>query len=247
MGSIPEIVASGSLLVALPLAMLAGLVSFVSPCMLPLVPGYLGYIGGFTAEADRPRRGRLVLGVALFVLGFSLVFVSFGFLFGAASFALKANLDLITRLAGVIVIVLGLVFIGQLGFAQRTIRPRWRTTTGLAGAPLLGIVFGLGWTPCIGPTLAAVYTLALDGGSPLRGAMLGLAFCLGLGIPFLLVALGFSWVTGSIAWLRRHIRAVNIAGGSLLIVIGLLMVTGLWQLLMSRFLAEVNNGFFPAI
>ena len=117
---------------------------------------------------------------------------------------------------------------------QRTIRPSWRVATGLGGAPLLGIVFGLGWAPCIGPTLTAVYAIALDGGDPLRGALLGLAFCLGLGIPFLLVALGLGWVTGSVAWLKRHIRAINIVGGAMLIAIGLLMVTGVWRVFISN-------------
>jgi cytochrome c-type biogenesis protein len=245
-GSIGQIVTSGSLLVALPLAALAGLISFASPCVLPLVPGYLGYIGGFTSQADRPARGRLFLGVALFVLGFSIVFVAFGIVFGSAGFLLKAHLDLITRIAGVIVIGLGLVFVGQFTFLQRTIRPGWTAATGLAGAPLLGLVFGLGWTPCIGPTLGAVYLMAVDGGDPSRGALLGLFFCVGLGVPFLLVALGLTWVTGSISWLKRHIRSINIMGGIILILIGVLMVSGLWRLLMSELLA-VTNGFVPAL
>jgi len=245
--SIPAIITSGNLLFAFPLALLAGLISFASPCVLPLVPGYLGYIGGFTSEADRPSRRRLLLGVALFVLGFSIVFVGFGIVFGTAGFYLKANLDIIIRIAGVLVIVMGAVFIGQFTFMQRTVKPKWATTTGIAGAPLLGIVFGLGWTPCIGPTLAAVYTIALDGGSPWRGAVLGLAFCIGLGVPFLLVALGLNWVTGSMTWLRRHIRLINIIGGSVLVVLGVLMVSGVWRTLMSGFLAEVNRGFFPAL
>ena len=247
MESIPAIITSGNLLFAFPLALLAGLISFASPCVLPLVPGYLGYIGGFTSEADRPSRRRLLLGVALFVLGFSIVFVGFGIVFGTAGFYLKANLDIIIRIAGVLVIVMGAVFIGQFTFMQRTVKPKWATTTGIAGAPLLGIVFGLGWTPCIGPTLAAVYTIALDGGSPWRGAVLGLAFCIGLGVPFLLVALGLNWVTGSMTWLRRHIRLINIIGGSVLVVLGVLMVSGVWRTLMSGFLAEVNRGFFPAL
>jgi cytochrome c-type biogenesis protein len=244
--SIPAIVADGNILLALVISLLAGIIAFASPCVLPLVPGYLGYIGGFTSEADRPGRGRLFLGVALFVLGFSVVFVAFGILFGAAGFALKANLDVITRIAGVIVIVLGLVFIGQFTFLQRTLKPRWTARAGLAGAPVLGFVFGLGWTPCIGPALGAVYLIAGTGGSLWRGALLGLAFCIGLGVPFLLVALGLGWVTGSVSWLKRHIRAVNIVGGSLLVLIGVLMVTGVWRLLMSN-LTAVTIGFVPAI
>jgi len=246
-----EAVLSGQLLLALPIALLAGLVSFASPCVLPLVPGYLGYIGGFASVPDatgRSRgRGRLLFGVALFVLGFSLVFVAYGAAFGAVGAWLTTWQDLITRILGAVVIALGLVFIGQFTFMQRTVKPKWATTTGIAGAPLLGIVFGLGWTPCIGPTLAAVYTIALDGGSPWRGAVLGLAFCIGLGVPFLLVALGLNWVTGSMTWLRRHIRLINIIGGSVLVVLGVLMVSGVWRTLMSGFLAEVNRGFFPAL
>jgi cytochrome c-type biogenesis protein len=246
-GSITAIVTDGNLLLALLIALAAGFVAFASPCVLPLVPGYLGYIGGFTSEADRPRRARLVTGVALFVLGFSLVFVAYGWILGSAGFLLKSHLDLITRIAGIIVIVMGLVFIGQFTFLQRTIKPKWTAATGLAGAPLLGIIFGLGWTPCIGPTLAAVLAIAADGGSPWRGAILGVAFCLGLGVPFLLVALGLNWVTGSMAWLKRHIRVVNIIGGALLIAVGVLMVSGLWQLLMSELTAGVNSGFIPVI
>jgi cytochrome c-type biogenesis protein len=246
-GSIDSTVESGNLLLALGLAVVAGFVSFASPCVLPLVPGYLGYIGGFTSEADRPRRRRLVGGVALFVLGFSVIFVVTGILFGTAGLFLKAHLDVITRVAGVVVIVLGLVFIGQFAFMQRTIRPRWTVATGLAGAPLLGLVFGIGWAPCIGPTLAAVLAISFNGGSPVRGGILGVAFCIGLGVPFLLVALGLTWVTRSTAWLRRHIRLVNIIGGSILIVIGVLMVTGIWNEFLSIWLAGVNNGFRPAI
>jgi cytochrome c-type biogenesis protein len=242
-GSIIGIATSGNLVLALGLALLAGVISFVSPCVLPLVPGYLGYIGGFTTEEERPGRRRLVAGVALFVLGFSIVFVGFGILFGVAELFVKQHLDLISRLAGVIVILLGLVFIGQFSFMQRTIRPRWTVATGLAGAPLLGIVFGLGWTPCIGPTLTAVYAMSIDGGNPARGALLGLLFCIGLGLPFLLVALGLNWVTSTVSWLRRHIRLVNIIGGSILVLIGILMVSGVWQLIMSGWLAGVNSGY----
>lgn len=246
MDPIGELVFGGNLAVALPIALLAGLVSFASPCVLPLVPSYLAYVGGFAGDGERNDRGRLLLGVSLFILGFSLVFVTFGLLFGTAGLLLKPNLDLILRIAGVVVIVMGLVFVGQVTFMQREIKPRWKVATGLAGAPLLGIVFGLGWAPCIGPTLTAVYALSLDGGNPARGALLGVAYCLGLGIPFLLVALGFSWVTGSVAWLKRHIRVINIVGGSMLIVIGLLMVTGVWRIFISN-LGVMIGGFDTAI
>ena len=248
MGPIQALVTNGNLLVALAIALAAGFISFVSPCVLPLVPGYLGYIGGFTTEAERPGRRRMLLGVGLFVLGFTIIFVGFGILFGTASLFVRAHLDLISRIAGVIVILLGLVFIGQFRFMQRTIRPRWAVATGIAGAPLLGIVFGLGWAPCIGPTLSAVYAMSLgDGGNPARGALLGLLFCIGLGLPFLLVALGFNWVSSSMTWLKRHIRLINLIGGGLLIVIGILMVTGLWHDIMSVWLSGVNNGYNPAL
>ena len=243
---IGELVFGGNLAFALPIALAAGLISFASPCVLPLVPSYLAYVGGFAGTGEKTDRGRLLLGVALFILGFSLVFVTFGILFGTAGLLLKPWMDLILRIAGIVVIIMGLVFIGQVTFAQRTMRPGWKVATGLAGAPLLGIVFGLGWAPCIGPTLTAVYAIALDGSDPVRGALLGLAYCLGLGIPFLLVALGFGWVTGSLAFFRRHIRTINIIGGSLLIAIGLLMVSGLWTIWMYE-LQAVITGFVPAI
>lgn len=245
-GSLQQIVANGSLLVALPIALLAGLVSFASPCVLPLVPGYLGYIGGFAASNDRRGRRRLLLGVALFILGFSLVFVTFTLVFSIAGLLLIPWLDVITRVVGGFVIIMGFVFIGQFSFLQRTIKPGFTAATGLGGAPLLGIVFGLGWAPCIGPTLSVVYSLSLTTGSASRGVLLGIVYCLGLGIPFVLVALGFTWVTGSVAWLKRHIRLINVIGGAILILIGVLMVSGIWQILMSQ-LGSVISGFEPAI
>jgi cytochrome c-type biogenesis protein len=239
---IGEIILGGNLLLALPIAVLAGLVSFLSPCVLPLVPGYLGYVGGFSSMPEKGNRRRLLLGVGLFILGFSLVFVITGVLFGTAGLLLRPWLDLITRIAGVIIIVMGAVFIGQVTFLQRTIKPNWQVATGLAGAPFLGIVFGLGWTPCLGPTLVALNSIILDDGDPVRGGIIAVAYCLGLGIPFLLVALGLGWVTGSVDWLKRHIRAINIVGGAILILIGVLMVSGLWRLLMSN-LGAVISGF----
>lgn len=250
-------VASGSLLLAVPLALLAGLVSFASPCILPLVPGYLGYIGGLAdaprassaevAESDARRsRRRMLLGVALFVLGFTVVFVATGVVFGTAGLLLKPWLDVIIRIAGVVVILMGLVFIGQVTFLQRTVKPRWAVNSGLAGAPLLGVVFALGWSPCLGPVLIAVNSIVLDQGDPLRGGLLAVVYSLGLGLPFLAIALGLGWATGSVAWIRRHIRAINIAGGVVLIAIGVAMVTGLWSMLMSN-LTAVVNVFAPII
>lgn len=250
MNPVGELVLSGSLVIALPIALLAGIISFASPCILPLVPGYLGFVGGFAGGDGEgatlaQNRRRLLLGVALFVLGFSLVFVTFGLVFGVAGLLLKQWMDIITRVAGVIVILMGLVFIGQFTFLQRTARPGWRVATGLAGAPFLGLVFGLGWAPCIGPTLTAVLALSLDGGSPARGALLGAVYCLGLGIPFLLVALGFGWVSGSVTWLKRNIRVVNVVGGAVLVLVGLLMVTGLWQAMVSAFGAVIGAFVTP--
>jgi len=246
-----ELVFSGQLLIAIPIAVLAGLVSFASPCILPLVPGYLAYIGGFTdgrtpAGADRGGRNRLLAGVALFILGFTLVFVFTGVMFGAAGFWLNQYRDLITRVAGGIVILLGLVFIGQFGVMQRTVKSSWRPRMGLAGAPVLGAVFAIGWTPCTGPTLTAINSLSLSSGSPWQGGLLALFYALGLGIPFLLIALGLNWATGAVAFLKRHIRVINLMGGALLILIGLLMVSGVWNAWLLDLQGVIGN-FVPAI
>jgi cytochrome c-type biogenesis protein len=240
-----DIVGGGSLLLALPIAFGAGLLAFLSPCVLPLVPGYLGYVSGVT-DPERMRRGRTVLGTALFVLGFSVVFLGISVLGGTVGLFFLRYDAVLQRIGGVLLIVVGLVFIGQVTFLQRQLKPSWRPRAGLAGAPLLGAVFAIGWSPCLGPTLVAMGALASYQGDPGRAAMVGLFYCLGLGIPFLLVALGVGWVGGSIAWVRRHVRAVNIVGGALLIAMGLLMVTGAWGALMSAFLAVVN-GFVPAL
>jgi len=245
MPGVGELVGDGQLLVALPIALFAGLLSFLSPCILPLVPGYLGYVGGLSGTGKRDR-SRLVLGVSLFVLGFTLVFVATNAAFGAVGTWLVVYGDTITRFAGVLVILLGLVFIGQFTFLQRQFKPKWMPATGLAGAPLLGILFGLGWTPCLGPTLAAITAISLSGGSAWQGVVLGVVYSLGLGIPFILVAFGFGWVATSVAWIKKRIRIVNIVGGTLLVIIGVLMVTGLWSLWMSE-LGGFINVFVPAL
>jgi cytochrome c-type biogenesis protein len=262
------LVADGSLLVAIPIAVLAGAISFLSPCVLPLVPGYLGFIGGAvsprpavavgastgsatgngsapgngsaTARAtvpepvEGPGRGRLVLGVLLFIAGFTVVFVSIAMLGGTLGRFLLEYADVITRVLGVVISAMGLVFIGWFGIAQRISRPQVRGNLGLIGAPLLGIALGIGWAPCIGPTLAVILTMAFDSGSTARAALLGVAYSLGLGIPFLLLTLGFGWATRSVSFVRRHIRAVNLIGGALLVVLGLLMVTGVWSAVMTQ-------------
>ena len=236
-----EIVVSGGLWLAVPIALAAGLLSFLSPCVLPLVPGYLGYVSGITGGANRTR-SRVVLGSLLFVAGFSLVFMAIFVLAGTVGRFLLEYGDVIMRIGGVLIILLGLVFIGQVTVLQRQVKPTWQPRTGLIGAPLLGILFALGWTPCISPTLTAVGFLAGYGGEPARAVLIGLAYCIGLGLPFVLVAFGFGWVGTSLGWVRAHIRAINIAGGVLLVIIGVLMVTGLWDVIMSQ-LGAVISGF----
>lgn len=240
-----SIVLNGQLILAAPIALAAGIVSFASPCVLPLVPGYLGYIGGMTRQNSARPRTRLLLGVGLFILGFATIFVTYGALFGAAGSWLIRWQDLVTRLLGILVVLMGLAFIGGVPFLQRTLKLPSSPTVGLAGAPLLGIVFGLGWTPCLGPTLTAISLLSLNSGSVLRGALLGLIYCAGLGIPFLLIALGLNWMTAAVAFLRRHIRAINIAGGVMLIVIGVLMISGLWTAWIYSLQALIGGFVLP--
>ena len=252
---------SGSLLLAVVVALLAGLVSFASPCVLPLVPGYVGYVGGLAAAnaspADGPAggapgtttaapprapgRGRVVAGVALFVLGFTAVFVAIMAAAGAVGSYLVRYEDVLVRVLGLVVVLMGVAFLGGIGFLQRERRLHVSPRAGLWGAPLLGVVFGLGWTPCLGPTLAAVQSLALSEASAGRGVVLGIAYCLGLGVPFLLVALGLQSSERMLGFLRRHRLAILRVGGSLLVLIGLAMVTGLWGTLTSTLQSWISG------
>ncbi len=230
-GTFASTVLTGSMLLAVPVAIVAGLVSFASPCVLPLVPGYVGYVSGMAASGargSRPARGRVLTGVALFVAGFTLVFVLLMAAAGAIGYRLVQWEGPITRMLGVVVIVLGLAFMGAVPFLQREARLHLSPRAGVWGAPLLGVVFGLGWTPCLGPTLAAVQTLALDSASVGRGVALGIAYCVGLGVPFLLVALGLQSSQRMLGFLRRHRLLISRLGGGLLVLIGLALVTGLW-------------------
>jgi cytochrome c-type biogenesis protein len=230
-----DTVLHGALLLALPVAVFGGLVSFFSPCVLPLVPGYLSYVTGVGgADLVEARRGRMLAGASLFILGFSAVFVSFGTLFGSFGRQLLIHQETLTRIMGVLTIVMGLIFMGlftgALGrFTQREFRFHTRPAIGLAGAPMLGVVFGIGWTPCIGPTLAAVNALALTEATAARGALLMGAYCLGLGAPFIVAALAFRRTLGAFAWVRRHNLWVMRLGGAMLVTTGLLLVTGLWN------------------
>nr|WP_202511809.1 cytochrome c biogenesis protein CcdA [Streptomyces sp. SID3343] len=217
----------------MPIAVLAGLISFFSPCVLPLVPGYLSYVTGVSgADLKDSRRGRLFLGALLFVLGFTAVFVSMGAAFGYFGKTLIEHQSTITKIFGGVTIVLGLSFMGVLPGMQREFRMHKRPTIGLVGAPLLGMVFGLGWAPCVGPTLTAVLTLSTSEASANRGALLTVAYCLGLGLPFLFTAVAFRKALGAFGWVKQHYVWVMRIGGGMLVLLGVLMLTGAWDQVM---------------
>ena len=307
MSGVAQLVTSGPLILALPVAAAAGAVTFLSPCCLPLVPGYLSFVtgmagasgappaaagspagvsggppgdpgdpadpGGRTAASAvavaappvtppvvpaaptvpaRPRapRARVVAGTALFVLGFSVVFVAYGAALGGLGQLLIRHARLLTQILGGLTIVLGLLFAGafdRFSFAGRIVRPATRPKAGLAGAPLLGVMFGLGWTPCIGPTLTAVLALSASTGTVARGALLAFVYALGLGIPFLLVSFGFQVAMRAFAFARRRARLVTRVGGAMLICVGLLEVTGAWSSFMAWLQVHWITGYQPPL
>jgi cytochrome c-type biogenesis protein len=233
---------TGSMLVALPIAVLAGAISFFSPCVVPLLPGYLSYVTGLSAaELGSSRRGRMLAGTSLFVAGFSAVFILTGVVFGALGNALLEHQMLITRILGGLTVLLGLIFLGGFGFLQRDVRVHRVPAVGIAAAPLLGVLFGFGWTPCIGPTLGTVMNLAATEGSSGRGAVLALVFSLGLGIPFIVAALAFRRMLGAVAWVRRHQVLVIRIGGVLMIAVGVLLLTGAWDSMTADLRQWVSN------
>lgn len=249
-----ELATSGPLLLAAGVAVLAGAVSFASPCVIPLVPGYLAYLAGLVGAEAPPvsgaepvKRGRLrVAGAALlFTAGFTVVFGAASILVFGVSDALLADRLWLERVGGIVTIVMGLVFVGLVPALQRDFRPHASPRAGLVGAPLLGAVFALGWTPCVGPTLAGVLAVADGtqfGAGTFRGVLLVLAYCLGLGLPFVVLALGARWAVRATGWLRRHVRGVQIAGGVLLLCVGVALVTGVWDGLVSWLQDTVANN-----
>jgi cytochrome c-type biogenesis protein len=241
-------VMNGALLAALPVALLGGLVSFFSPCVLPLVPGYLSYVTGVTGtDLAEARRGRMAAGASLFVLGFTVVFVSGGALFGYFGATLQEYSGVLSKVLGVLMILLGVFFMGLMPWlTQREFRFHRRPATGLIGAPFLGALFGVGWTPCIGPTLASVEALSFDQASAGRGALLTVAYCLGLGVPFVLAAIAFRKALGAFGWVKRHYVWVLRVGGTMMIVTGVLLLTGAWDGLV-REMQSWSNGFTVGI
>jgi cytochrome c-type biogenesis protein len=247
-GGVSNTVESGALLLALPIAVLGGLLSFFSPCVLPLVPGYLSYVTGVSGtDLADARRGRMALGAGLFVLGFTAVFVSGGALFGYFGETLQEYQDTLTKILGVLMVLMGIFFMGMMPWlTQREFRFHKRPVTGLIGAPVLGALFGIGWTPCIGPTLASVTALSFNEASAGRGAILTVAYCAGLGVPFVLAAVAFRKALGAFGWVKKHYAWVMRIGGIMMIFTGVLLLTGAWDTLVQQ-MQTWSNGFTVGI
>ncbi|MDX6226522.1 MAG: cytochrome c-type biosis protein [Frankiales bacterium] len=246
----------GSLLLAVPIAFLVGLISFLSPCTLPLVPGYLSYVTGLSGadladdvDGGRPghRRSRVLMGSVLFVLGFTAVFVSLGALFGTLGATVQTHILIIERVLGVVTILLGVAFLGYIPLLQREWRIHRLPQAGLMGAPLLGVAFGVGWAPCQGPTLGAIQTLAFSSGRAGEGALLTAFYCAGLGLPFVITALAYRRAMGAFTVVKRHYRAVTVFGGVTMIVIGVLLVTGAWNDITIWMQVHMTNRFTTVI
>ena len=241
---------NGSLALAVPVALIAGAVSFFSPCVLPLLPGYLSYMTGLSGAdivsgGSKGVRGRMFTGALLFVLGFSLVFVAIGGAFGEIGYYLIEYQHTVSKVLGVVVVVLGLVFMGVVPWMQRDFRVHSVPFVGLAAAPLLGVLFGLGWTPCIGPTLAAVLTLSATSANASRGSFLAFVYCLGLGIPFIVAALAFGRMMGTVAFVRRHQVWVMRLGGAMLVTVGVLLLSGAWDSMVAWMQIQVGTVDTP--
>jgi cytochrome c-type biogenesis protein len=267
-GGVGGLISAGPLVLAIPVAAAAGAVTFLSPCVLPLVPGYLSYVTGMSGasavavaggvppdgtvppQASTASRSRTVAGTALFVLGFSALFTSYGAALGGIGTPLREHQQGLDQVLGVVLILLGLLFAGafdQFSFAGRIMKPSVRPRAGLASAPLLGVLFGVGWTPCIGPTLGAVMTLGLSSGTAARSALLLFVYGLGLGVPFLIVAFTVDRGVAMFGFARRHARLISVIGGVLLIVVGLLEVTGAWSSAMIWLQIHWLSGYTPPI
>lgn len=243
---------SGSLVLAVPVALIAGLVSFFSPCVIPLLPGYLSYATGLSGadlanpDAQAPRF-RMFAGSSLFVLGFSVVFVLLGAAFGAVGLWMFEHRGVLQMVLGSVTILLGLVFLGAFPFMQRDVRFHGVPSVGLAAAPVLGALFGLGWVPCIGPTLGAILSLSTQEATPGRGALLAAVYSLGLGLPFVVAGLTYQRALRAFKVVRRHERLVMRAGGVMLVIVGLLVVSGWWDRMVSWLQLLLVEGYVPSV